>query len=101
VTSQARNRVYNIGNSQEVFTLAEAAQKVIDVLAPKSALKVELVGFDKADRNEQREIFTRYCDTSRAASELGYRPAISLEEGIRRIAVAGAIHESWTGFAAV
>jgi UDP-glucose 4-epimerase len=95
VVPAAQNRIYNIGNSQEVFTLAGAAQKVIDTLAPEKGLRVERVGFEKSDRNEQREIFTRYCDTQRAMTELGYQPRITLEEGIRRIAAVGAIHETW------
>lgn len=91
----ARNRVYNIGNSTEIYNLIETAQKVIDVLKPEAGLSVDVVGFEKADRVPEREIITRYCDNSRAVSELGFGPKITLEEGIRRIAAAQ-IHEDWT-----
>lgn len=94
-TPAARNRTYNIGNSAEVFTLAEAARKVIETLAPDSGLGVDIVGFEGADRPREREIFTRYCNTSRAEKEFGYHPQVSLEEGIRRIAAAPEIHDTW------
>ncbi len=97
-SERARNRVYNIGNSQEVYTLREVAQKVIDTLAPDKGLSVEVVGFEKADRTADREIVTRFCDTTRASEELGFAPGITLEEGIRRIAATPEIHDSWVGF---
>jgi len=98
-SDRARNRVYNIGNSREVYTLKEAAQKVIDTLAPGKGRTVDLVGFEDSDRTSEREIFTRYCDTARATEELGFRPAVTLEDGIRRIAAAPEIHDSWIGAA--
>ena len=100
-SERARNRTYNIGNSREVYTLREAAQKVIDTLAPGKGHAVESVGFEESDRTAEREIFTRFCDTTRAAEELGFQPRISLEEGIRRIAAAPAIHDSWIGSASL
>jgi nucleoside-diphosphate-sugar epimerase len=100
-SERARNRTYNIGNSREVYTLREAAQKVIDTLALGKGHTVEAVGFEDSDRTAEREIFTRFCDTTRAAEELGFQPRISLEEGIRRIAAAPAIHDSWIGSASL
>jgi len=97
-SQQARNRVYNIGNSREVYTLREVAQKVIDTLGPDRGLSVDVVGFDGADRTAEREIVTRYCDTTRAAKELGFKASVTLEDGIRRIAAAPEIHDSWIGF---
>lgn len=91
----ARNRVYNIGNSSEVYAMREAAQLVIDTLAPDKGLAVDLVAFDRSDRERAREIFERYCDTTRAAAELGYAPKVTLAEGIRRIAAAPEIHDDW------
>ncbi len=96
-SEQARNRTYNIGNSREVYTLREAAQKVIDTLKPDDGRSVELVGFENSDRSADREIFTRFCDTTRASAELGFQPLITLVDGIRRIAAGSAIHENWVG----
>lgn len=90
----ARNRVFNIGNSNEKFTLKEVAQKVIDLVAPDKGLSVDIVPFSESDRTPEREIITRYCDNTRAVKELGFSPKVTLEEGIRRIA-ASVIHEDW------
>ncbi len=90
----ARNRVYNIGNSVEVYTLTQVAQKVIDILKPDAGLRVDILPFEESDRTPDREINIRYCDNSRAVAELGLNPKVSLEEGVRRIA-ASVIHEDW------
>jgi UDP-glucose 4-epimerase len=92
----SNNRIYNLGNSSQVMTLVELAQLVINLVAPKSGLKVEVLGnFSGADRESSREIQSRYCDTSRAKTELGYDPKINVSEGIRRIAKQDLIHETW------
>jgi nucleoside-diphosphate-sugar epimerase len=92
----SNNRIYNLGNSSQVMTLVELAQLVINLVAPKSGLKVEVLGdFSGADRENSREIHSRYCDTSRAKTELGYDPKINVSEGIRRIAKQDLIHETW------
>lgn len=90
----ARNRVYNIGNSKEVYSLTEVAQKVIDTLKPEAGLSVDSVPFSASDRTPEREIITRYCNNDRAVSELGLDPKITLEQGIQRIADS-VIHENW------
>lgn len=92
----ANGKIYNLGNSSQIMTLSELAQKVIDVLAPGTGLKVSVLGsFEGSDRQPEREIHVRYCDTSLAAAELGYTASITVEEGIRRIAGSGTIHTDW------
>jgi UDP-glucose 4-epimerase len=91
----ARNKLYNIGNSNEIYTLKQAAQKVISVLAPARQLAIDTVDFDQSDRTKQREIFSRYCDNRKAREELGFSPKVTLDEGIRRIAQAGIIEDDW------
>lgn len=92
----AYGKVYNLGNSSQLYSLRELAEKVIEILAPNSGLKVEVLGnFTGADRNHQREVFSRYCDATLARTELGFDPKITVEEGIRRIAAAGFVHEDW------
>ncbi|MEX2643530.1 MAG: NAD-dependent epimerase/dehydratase family protein [Acetobacterales bacterium] len=92
----AVGNTYNLGNSNEVYTLRELAQRVIDLLAPDKGLTVDVMGdFEGSDRSSEREVFTRYCDTSRAAADFGYAPRITVDEGIRRIAGSGMIHADW------
>lgn len=85
-TPQAARRTYNVGNPETDITIAGLAQRVIDVIAPASGLEVkfrppnaELVG---------REIHSSVADITRACAELGYAPAIGLDEGLRRVAAA-------------
>ena len=92
----AYGKVYNLGNSTQVNSLTDLARKVIDVLAPESGLEVEVLNtFDGSDRTKDREIHTRYCDTTLASEELGFSPSITVEDGIRRLAAADIIHEDW------
>ena len=91
---KSHNKIYNIGNSSEVFSLVETAQEVINTLKPNSNLEVELVPFDDSDRTQEREIKTRFCDNSFAKEELGFQPKISLKEGIKLLASAD-IYENW------
>lgn len=94
--SISHGKTYNLGNSNQIKSLSELAQLVIDTVSPKDNLHVELLeGFDGADRNAEREIHTRYCDTSLAHKELGYEPKISVEDGIKRIASQAKIHKDW------
>ena len=92
----AYNKIYNLGNASEKQSLIELAQKVINILAPESGLEVEVLGsFEGSDRHEDREIHNRFCDTSLIQSELGFKPTVSLQEGIQRIAQHGVIHTDW------
>lgn len=92
----SNGKVYNLGNSTQVMTLTELAQRVIDLVAPAKGLRVEVLnGFTGADRIPEREIHIRYCDTSHAKADLGYEPHITVDEGIRRIAAQEVIHSDW------
>jgi UDP-glucose 4-epimerase len=92
----AYGKTYNLGNSGQVLTLKELAQIVIDTLAPNSGLSVKITDtFAGTDRDPQREIYARYCDTTKAFDELGYKPSITVAEGVQRIAASGKIEEDW------
>lgn len=92
----SNGKVYNLGNSTQVMTLTDLAQRVIDLVAPGKGLRVEVLGgFAGADRIPEREIHVRYCDTSHAKAELGYEASITVDEGIRRIAAQEIIHSDW------
>lgn len=92
----SNGQVYNLGNSTQVMTLTELAQRVIDLVAPGKGLRVEVLGgFEGSDRVSEREIHVRYCDTSHARADLGFEPHITVDEGIRRIAAQEVIHADW------
>ena len=77
----SRNKVYNVGNMKEKYTLLEAANLVIDTLDKTSELKPKIVPFEESDREEQREIFIRVCDCSLIMKELNYKPRYHLKRG--------------------
>ena len=81
----SRNKIYNVGNMKEKYTLLEAANLVINTLKKSPELKPKLITFDESDRVREREIFQRICDCSLIMKELNYRPQISLREGILAI----------------
>jgi UDP-glucose 4-epimerase len=95
----SNGKVYNLGNSSQIRTLYELAQEVIDVVSTDNSLEVEVIGsFDGADRDDSREIHTRYCDTSLASKDLGYKSEITIKEGIQRIANQKYIFNDWPEF---
>jgi nucleoside-diphosphate-sugar epimerase len=77
----AANRLYNIGNPRQVFTLRELADKVIDVLAPRSGLAT-VTGDGQTANTDIREMV---ADIGRACSELHFAPQVTVEEGLRRM----------------
>ena len=92
----AYGETFNLGNSSEVYTLKELAQRVIDTVAPDKDLTVNVMqNFDGTDREGSREIYNRVCDTTKASTVLGFAPVVTVEQGIRRIANAGNIQEDW------
>jgi UDP-glucose 4-epimerase len=93
----ADGQVLNLGNSTQRFTLEEAARIVLRVTGREGQLEpVFDRQFARGDRLQTREIFTRICDTSKAAAMIGYEARISLEDGVRRIVALGEPPETWT-----
>ncbi|HKV91308.1 MAG TPA: NAD-dependent epimerase/dehydratase family protein [Candidatus Angelobacter sp.] len=72
--------IFNIGNSSEPVSVAALAERVIALNARD--LKPRFIPFIGSDRTEDREIWTRIPDISRAARYLGYKTAISLDSGL-------------------
>ena len=93
-SKKAVNEVFNIGNSDECFTLLDAAQAVISTLKPNTKLAPRLVPFSESDRDESREIFQRVCSIKKAREVLGYNPTTKLTEGIKRMAESKS-YNSW------
>ncbi len=88
------NKIFNIGNSNEKYTLNEVAKIAIKTLK-KNNLKIKNLPFTKSDRTVNREIFKRFCDISLAKKTLDFEPKISIEEGIKRISKNLNFHNDW------
>ena len=73
----ASARPYNVG-SPEALTIADLARRVVAVAAPGAAIRI-------ARQAQPGVPASRYAPaTERAEKELGLRPWISLEDGVRR-----------------
>lgn len=92
----SHGKVYNLGNSNEVFSLTELAKKVIHLVAVDKNMKPKYISnFNNTDRLQEREIYTRYCDTSLAKNDLNFEAKVTIDEGIRRIVESGKIDSDW------
>jgi len=96
MSEKANGGIFNIGNDSKEVTVSmkELAEKVIALsgkdIKPKF-VKME----DSNNRTVEREIVHRLVDITRARSVLGYKPTISLDEGIREILENGNIRQTW------
>lgn len=93
---EANNETINIGNKGNMLTLEELAHRVIELAGKKNKIiPVFASDFGNADRERSREIFERYCDTSKAQTLLDFQPKVSLDEGIQKIIGSRSIFEKW------
>lgn len=74
----AANEVFNIGSGQ-AYTIKDIAEKIGQTLN-KEHIKAEVTGKYRAG-----DIRHCYADISKAESQLGYSPEISLEEGMEEL----------------
>ena len=90
-----KNKVYNLGNSSQKYSLYQLAKKVLSTI-DKSNSKIKIIkNFEQTDRSKHREIFNRYCSTKRAYEELKFKPKIGIKEGILRLSNQKNIFLNW------
>jgi UDP-glucose 4-epimerase len=76
------NQILNFGTGQAV-SINALADMVLTALDLKSSIKVSLVDYDR-HRSREIEVFSRIANVDRAEKLLGYRPAIKLEDGLKK-----------------
>ena len=79
-----KNTVFNVGNGIDPINLKDLAKKVIKKANSKSKI-IFLTNFIKSDRKKSREIFFRFCDTSKLKKHINWKPKIRINEGIKKI----------------
>ena len=84
-SKKTNNKIFNIGNGKNPITLKELAKIVKKVLKLKNAKLIFKKNFKKTDRTIEREIFYRYCDSSKFQKLIKWKPKITLEMGIEKI----------------
>ena len=80
--TKGNNEIFNIGNNLEPISIKELADRIISLSNSKS--KIKFISFDDSPR-DRKEIINRAPDISKAVKILGYKPLISLDEGLTRV----------------
>lgn len=81
-SDSAINEVLNFGTGTAV-SINTLADMVLSDLDLKGRVKVSFKDYDK-HRSREIEVFSRIADVSRAEKLLGYRPATTLEDGLKK-----------------
>ena len=79
---KGNNDTFNIGNDTEPVSIKELAKRIITLSNSKSTMK--LLPFEKSNR-DRNEIINRAPNIEKVKKELGYKPEVSLNEGIKKI----------------
>ena len=90
----SKNKIYNLGNSSEVYNIYQVAKKILRL--SKSQNKILFKNnFQGSDRSQKREIFFRISDCSLAKKQLNFVPKIKLESGLKKMLKRNFYFENW------
>lgn len=92
---KADGQIINIGNGKEPISLKDLASLVIVIGGKSGKIKPEFRSFENSDRKKEREIVKRFCSNEKAERLLGWKPEVSLKEGIKKVFDSGIIFERW------
>lgn len=95
LSHKTKNKIINIGNSNEIINLKDLADLVISICTTKNIKPKFLKEFNNADRKKDREINKRYCSTLLAKKLINFEPKISLSNGIKKIFQNGVPNNDW------
>lgn len=92
---KGKPEIFNIGNPNNRVNLLELAELICRIYGDGKVSPKITGTFDNADRSADREIFSRVCDISKATNLLGFKPGITLEEGLRKMQLSGMPISRW------
>jgi len=78
-TPGIEGRVFNIGSGEEI-SIGDLADRIIRLIGGKIPVIFDATRI----RPESSEVTRLICDSSRARAELGWTPAVGLDEGLQR-----------------
>jgi len=94
--AETHGEIFNVGNSSNPLSLTELAEIIIDVCGKKDRIEPRYESdFDNSDRKREREIFVRYCDTSKAFKTFGYKPEVAIRDGVKQVVDSGVFFPKW------
>ena len=83
LSPKTNSQIFNVGNDREPVSIRDLADRMIAQSGKK--LQSKLVSYQASDREAGREIRRRVPSVQKAKDVFGYEPAISLEEGLKRV----------------
>lgn len=96
ISKRAGGEVINIGNSKSPVLLSSLADLLIKKCGKDGKIRPKYEKqFKNADRVKEREIFKRFCDTSKAEKILNFYPRVTLEKGIENVIKEGVLFPKW------
>ncbi|OGW56943.1 MAG: hypothetical protein A3D21_05145 [Nitrospirae bacterium RIFCSPHIGHO2_02_FULL_42_12] len=96
LNEKTNNEIFNIGNSKSLINLIDLAYLVIRLCGKDGKIEPRFQPqFKNTDRLQEREVFQRFCDTTKARLILGYEPKVSIEDGISNVLKFGTIYPKW------
>ena len=99
LNDDTNNHILNIGHGQSPISLTDLAEKIIELAGKKGKIKpIYAKNFQKTDRLEEREIFERFCDSTKSKNLLNWSPTISIDEGLKSVIKEGYIYDGWINY---
>ena len=96
IKNEAKNQIFNIGNSNEVHTLKDLVPRLASIMGIENYQTAKILNtFEGSDRVASREIHKRWCDTNKARKLLGFEATLSLEEGVKKMIAANNHPDDW------
>jgi UDP-glucose 4-epimerase len=86
-SDKTRNDVYNLGNPTQAISVKDLALKVVNATGQPESL-IRQTPAEMEDRLAERDIQQRLPDIRKAQETVGFKPRITLDEGIARIIAA-------------
>ncbi len=80
---EANGEVFNIGNTQEI-TILGLAKLIHQLMDTGRDLKLKMTPYNSISGAAYEDVLRRIPDITKARTRLGFEPAVSLEQGMRR-----------------
>ena len=84
-SNKTNNQIFNIGNGTNPITLKQLANLVKKIIKKNHVKIIFKKKFNNTDRSLDREIFYRYCNSTKFQKIIKWQPKVNLEMGIEKI----------------
>jgi len=96
LSDKTNGEIFNIGNGENPVSLKKLASLILRLNGQENELELEIRNnFENSDRTRDREIFERFCDSTKFMRLFEWNPKVSLEEGIKKVMDVGIIFDKW------